>query len=279
MTGTGLPVTLYSTRQRRDDYSASDMRCGDLTRHQLIRDYHLSHVSARLDPYTLRKISRFNQPKSMFHGTRPQGDPVTLQQCAAILFDEFRHLSAAFAWFGPYKHVIKTMITHMQYSNGAVFRSGSLNRALEQHILNDRSGENSTRYILATYFREVIDWQSKSLKENACQIISGEINKGRLPKFDRFQDNFNGLGITVHDTWATDISVTSLSVTDHYYHARIRYRVQDHFGLDDNDIPNSKFSQFNLFRIWFLLQRSAGFSFQPFMTNMEVTIEITGGRR
>ena len=38
------------------------------------------------------------------------------------------------------------------------------------------------------------------------------ISEGKLPKFDRFQDNFNGMGITVHDTWATHITIQSLRI-------------------------------------------------------------------
>ncbi|ADP10423.1 hypothetical protein EJP617_07420 [Erwinia sp. Ejp617] len=35
---------------------------------------------------------------------------------------------------------------------------------------------------------------------------------------------------------------------------------------------------FSNFRIWFVLQRYNQFAFKPFMTNMEATVEITGGR-
>lgn len=36
--------------------------------------------------------------------------------------------------------------------------------------------------------------------------------------------------------------------------------------------------KFHFFRIWFMLQRYNLFSFRPFMTNMEATVEITGER-
>jgi hypothetical protein len=53
-----------------DDNNAEDMRCGDLSESQLKRHYHLVDVSARVNPYTLSKISAFTQPQSMFQGTR-----------------------------------------------------------------------------------------------------------------------------------------------------------------------------------------------------------------
>lgn len=49
------------------------------------------------------------------------------------------------------------------------------------------------------------------------------------------------------------------------------------YGLNSNDMLN-KFSQFHLFRIWFVLQHYIQFGFRPFMANMEATVEIRGGR-
>jgi uncharacterized protein (TIGR03034 family) len=53
--------------------------------------------------------------------------------------------------------------------------------------------------------------------------------------------------------------------------------VQDHFGLDDEDIMKWKFKQFRMFRIWFFLQRFSKFGFKPFINEMNTTIELNGG--
>lgn len=58
----------------------------------------------------------------------------------------------------------------------------------------------------------------------------------------------------------------------------VHYKIQDHFGLDSDDITTFKFNQFRFFRIWFVLQRYNQFGFKPFMTNMEAIVEITGDR-
>ncbi|ATF93755.1 DUF3289 domain-containing protein [Cedecea neteri] len=58
----------------------------------------------------------------------------------------------------------------------------------------------------------------------------------------------------------------------------VRYTVQDHFGLDNNDISKVKFKFFRFFGIWFILQRYSRFKFKPFMTNIEAKINITGER-
>lgn len=202
---------------------------------------------------------------------------MTIQECARILFDEFRHLSQAFALYGPYKNLIEEMISHMQENSDFLFESLYLNSALKQQIMRDNS-ENSTLKRIKYTLNEHINWNDKYYPKNKKYKFPEAILKARLPKFDRLQDSFNGLGISVHDTWATHITLQSLHVEDNRYRARVRYQLQDHFGLDCQDIKNFTFNQFRLFRIWFVLQRYQRFAFKPFMTNINVCIDITGER-
>ncbi|MBT0725525.1 DUF3289 family protein [Rosenbergiella sp. S61] len=195
-----------------------------------------------------------------------------------MLFDEFRQLSRLFSIYGPYRHLIENMITHMQHGNSSPFRSMYLDSALKDHILRDNSTENSTRLRLDKAFNTFVDWENKNYPAKDRDEFRDAIMSGKLPKFNRFQDNFNGMGITVHDTWATHITIKSLQVDNDRYQAIVHYKVQDHFGLDVDDISKFKFNQFRFFRIWFVLQRYNQFGFKPFMTNMEATIEITGTR-
>ncbi|MBT0725531.1 DUF3289 family protein [Rosenbergiella sp. S61] len=273
-----FPCSLFKTQNRMDDYGAKDMRCGDLTEAQLKSHYRLVDVSTRANPYTLTKITPFTQPQSMFHGSRGEGEKITRQQCTNSLFDEFRDLSRLFSIYGPYKHLIEKMITHMQYGNGKPFRHMLLDSALKVHILSDNSTENSTRLLLKEAIGVNIDWPNNVYPAEKKALLRDAILDGKLPRFDRFQDNFNGMGITVHDTWATHITIKSLQVDNDRYRAVVHYKVQDHFGLDIEDIGKLQFNFFRFFRIWFVLQRCNKFAFKPFMTNMESTIEITGNR-
>ncbi|WP_425256063.1 YPO3983 family protein [Kosakonia oryziphila] len=241
--------------------------------------YRLDYISDRVDPWTLTRRSSMDRPQSMFCcNLRGQGEKITRQQCAAMLFDEFRSLSRKFSLYGPYRHLIEKMITHMQNGNGTPFHDVSLNQALKEHILRDNSTENSTRLLLKEAFDTYIDWDKKYYPTNQKNELPKAILEGRLPKFDRFQDNYNGMGIIIHDTWATHITIKSLHIENDRYRAVVHYKVQDHFGLDSEDILKTKFSQLHFFRIWFVLQRYNQFGFKPFMTNMEATVEITGGR-
>ena len=274
-----FPCTLFKTQRRMNDYSASDMRCGDLTEAQLKSHYRLDSISDRIDPYTLIRRSSMDRPQSMFCcNLRGSGEKITRQQCAMMLFDEFRQLSRKFSLYGPYSHLIEKMITHMQNGNGTPFRDMALDRALKEQIIKDTSEKKSTRILLSKAFRASIDWKNKHFPVENQDRLRKTILEGRLPKFDRFQDNFNGMGITVHDTWATHITLRSLQIDSDRYRAVVHYKVQDHFGLDSDDILKTKFSQFHFFRIWFVLQRYNQFGFKPYMTNMEATVEITGGR-
>ncbi|MGN7971095.1 YPO3983 family protein [Serratia sp. 22264] len=277
MSALEFPCTIFKTQKRMDDYGAEDMRCGDLSESQLKNTFNLVDISARVNPFTLTKITPFSQPQSLARGSRGEDEKITREACAKILFDEFRHLSQPFSVYGPYKPLIEKMITHMQNGQGSPFTSTHLDAALKEHILSDNS-KNSTRLLLGTAFDRNIDWENRCYPLDNNGRLTDAVSFGRLPKFDRFQDNFNGMGITVHDTWATHITIKSLQIDNNRYRAILHYKVQDHFGLDCNDISKSKFNRLRFFRIWFVLQRYNIFGFKPFMTNMEATVEITGGR-
>ncbi len=181
-------------------------------------------------------------------------------------------------YYGPYRHLIEKMITHMQTGNGTPFRDIALNRALTEQIIRDSSEKNSTRILLLKALRTGINWEKMYLPAVNQNKLRKSIIEGRLPKFNRFGDNFNGMGVTIHDTRATHITLRSLQIHNDRYRAVVHYRVQDHFSLDSDDIRKTKFSQFHFFRIWFVLQHYMQFGFRPFMTNMEATVEITGVR-
>lgn len=275
MTALQFPCTVFKTQNRMDDYDAKDMRCGDLTAQQLKKDFHLVDVSSRVDPWSLTRLSPFARPQSMFHGSRPPGEKISREVCANILFDEMRSLSHTFSLYGPYSHLIGRMIDHMQYEDGRPFSSLHLDSALREHILRDRTS-NSTLKLLQVSISQNINREKGIFPASLKHELTKTILDGKLPKFDRLQDNFNGLGITVHDTWATHITIKWLKIQDNHYRALVNYKVQDHFGLDSADILKPMFNHLRFFRLWFLLQRYNRMGFKPFMTNLEASVEISG---
>ena len=123
----------------------------------------------------------------------------------------------------------------MQNNNGASFSDMSLDQALKEQILNDKS-ENSSLLRIKELIKNYINWEKNTYPIETKDELRKAISGGKLPKFDRFQDNFNGMGIRVHDTWATHITLKSLHIDNARYRAVVHYKVQDHFGLDSNDI-------------------------------------------
>ena len=85
MTALQWPCTLFETQKRMDDYNAPDMQYGDLTQEQLKKDFLLTKVSERVDPFALTKIGGLSRPLSMFAGSRGEGEKISPQECARIL--------------------------------------------------------------------------------------------------------------------------------------------------------------------------------------------------
>ncbi|WON76498.1 YPO3983 family protein [Serratia sp. UGAL515B_01] len=274
-----FPCTVFRTQKRMDDYAADDMRYADLSAMQLKTDFKLNSVSSKVDPYTLTLFKQL-KPRAYGYDFKAEtnfesNQKITRQECANILFDEFRKASQTFAVYGPYKSVMGKMIDHMQNGNGAPFRDMLLNAALKEQILSDTSN-NSTYLLIKEALNKYIDWENRCYPVEKQGHITDAVFSGRLPKFDRPQDLINGLGITVHDTYATHITIKSLQIDNDRYRAVVHYNVQDHFGLDNDNII--KFRSYNIFRIWFVLQRFNQFGYKPFMTNMEATLEIIDER-
>lgn len=270
-----FPCVVYETQKKMDDYQAADMRYGDLSAHRLMTSYGLNDVSTMVDPYTLRQL-----PRNSFHVPLYQSLPksVTLSrgECIRRMFNEMRALShMPFSLYGPYRYVINEMIDHLQNGHGQVFRSPLLNQALKEQITQDSSKDNTLTGIKGV-LDIIADKQNKTVPTTLKSLIKKRISSGRLPKFNRIEDRTNGLGITVHDTWATHITITSVVFSATNWKASVHYRIQDHFGLDDDDILNWEFRQWRFFRLWFVLQRYNAMAHRPFITEMETTMEIAG---
>lgn len=270
-----FPCVVYETQKKMDDYQAPDMRYGDLSAHRLMTYYGLTDVSTLVDPYTLQQLPRNNFHVPLY---QPLPKRVTLSrgECIRRMFNEMRSLShMPFSLYGPYRYVINEMIDHLQYGHGQVFRSPLLNQALREQITQDSSADNTLTGIKGV-LDAIIDKQKKTAPTSLKSLIKKRISGGRLPKFNRLEDRANGLGITVHDTWATHITITSLVFSPTSWRASVHYRIQDHFGLDDDDILNWEFRQWRFFRLWFVLQRYSAMAHRPFITEMETTMEISG---
>ncbi|AYN29014.1 DUF3289 family protein [Buttiauxella sp. 3AFRM03] len=278
-----LPALIYQTKRQMDDYQAKDMHHGDLDILALRNTFRLNvdDVPMKVNPMTLK----LKEPEDPFAFASPYVHPdfqpkpmptVSREQAAALMFDEFRELAKLFSFQGPYKNIITEMIDHMQENSGTPYSSLLLDSALKEQILNDQS-EKSTLLKIKDILGKKIDTEYGFYPLNdKSELFNGIAEQTILPKFNRLIDRTNGLVISVHDTWATHITLESLEVTGNSYWAKVHYRIQDHFGLDDTDVQNELFWKFRIFRLWFVLQRWDQYGYKPFITEMNATVDISG---
>lgn len=111
-----FPQNIYSTRRHFDDYGADDMRYGDITQERLKNEFKLINISNVADPYTLTRQTSFNNPQSHFAGVygNRHGGSLTVNECAALLFDEMQVTSLPYAMVGPSRQLINHMLDHLK---------------------------------------------------------------------------------------------------------------------------------------------------------------------
>lgn len=246
-----LPVLLFATQREMDDYKAKDMLYGDISQYRLQKHYKLNDISLVIDPFTFPN--------------RKSG--------ANLLFHEFRTLANTFSFFGDYKTLIGKMITHMQQADGAKFTDKLMDDALVGH-----SSMESTLDKIKEGLTLYTNWEKGYFPREKFNGLKKKISDSTLPKFDNLMDRINGLTISVHDTWATHITLESLEINGDRYKAKLHYRIQDHFGLDDSDITHRLYHQMRIFRIWFILQRWDGYGYKPFISEMNTRVIVEGSR-
>lgn len=272
-----FPQTLYTTEHQFNDYGTDDMRYGDITATRLKKEFRLTNISNVVDPWTMTRLTAFDNPQARFfgaYGNNQRSTRLSAQECARLLFEEMQVTSLPFACVGPWKYLINRMLQHFQSANGMPFNDMDLNAAYQAQIINDNT-QNSTLIAIRDEISTRIDYENGILPLDSIPFISKQIKDRILPKFDSIiVDKINGLGIAVHDVYATRIELLSLEIGEKGWRAQIKYSGQDHFGLDVNDIQQVKFNQFQFFRLWFILQRFDQFGFRPFLTNMEATITL-----
>ncbi|AVJ17751.1 hypothetical protein CLM71_11710 [Serratia sp. MYb239] len=276
-----LPQTIYTTQRKFNDYGTDDMRYGDIAAARLKNEFRLISVSNVVDPYTLTRLTAFNNPQSRFagvYGNQRRGGVVSVQECAQLLFDEMQVTSLPYAFVGSYKYLINKMLRHFQQSTGAPFTDMQLNAAYKSRIFSENKFD-STRSTIYQMINNYVDYDRRGYPQRRIPEITELINARVLPKFNSLiMDKINGMGITIHDVHATRIEILRLDVKQNRWRAEVKFSAQDHFGLDVDDIRKLRFYQFQFFRIWFILQRYDRFGFQPFFTNLEATIDMEGGR-
>ena len=265
---------LFQTKNRFNDASTDDMRHSDLSALEL-QSLGLNDVSTIVDPYRMTFKDNVSYP--FITGYSPKDDQrITPDECASILFDEMRELSGLFA-SGQYKNLIGEMINHFQHGDGRPFGYNALlNRAYSDLLRGKQYGNTTIDAIRKVINIYVSDRRKQVGSRNFIWDVKTEISRTTLPKFNDFEDRFNGMGITIHDIYFQRIVMLNFRRYQIGWEADILFEAQDHFGLGREDITKKLYQSFRFFRIWFVLQRYNCFSFKPFVTNFKASVKLTG---
>lgn len=271
-----LPREIFSTSHRFEDYHIDDMQYGDLDDWDFYT-LGLKDISARVDPFRCLQfdmMTTFNSQALDFGHQQPQGRPISRQHCADIMFDEMKELSAQFAK-GLYSPIIGELIDHFHYGNGQPWFGELLNRAYEEVIRG--VGTND----MLMKIRDEINKQLHSKRDARLDDfffvrLKSEMQDSKLPKFNRYIDRVNGLGVSVHDIYAQQIKLVCFQRYAMSWEGLLSFKGQDHFGLGKEDITNTLYKNFRFFRIWFFLQRHRDYAYRPFLTNLNAHAHIKG---
>lgn len=271
-----LPREIFATSHRFEDYHIDDMQYGDLDDWDFYT-LGLKDISARVDPFRYLQfdmMTTFNSQALDFGHQQPQGRLISRQHCADILFDEMKELSAQFAK-GLYSPIIGELIDHFHYGNGQPWFGELLNRAYADVIRG--AGTND----MLMKIRDEINKQLHSKRDARLDDfffvrLKSEMQDSKLPKFNRYIDRVNGLGVSVHDIYAQRIKLVRFQRYAMSWEGLLSFKGQDHFGLGKEDITNTLYKNFRFFRIWFFLQRHRDYAYRPFLTNLNAHAHIKG---
>ncbi|MSS63425.1 DUF3289 family protein [Velocimicrobium porci] len=176
---------------------------------------------------------------------------------------------------GKLHSVAQKVIEHFMNGTGNDFENKTLTKSFKDH-------DNTKKFI-----NESIKELKNELKNNHYELSTLSYKKNNYydkfiqdrvyPKFTKFDDNFNGMGILIHDIWSCNILVKNYKVTKKKYSGTIQYTFYDHFGLDENDM-NKNFVMLAGFQSWFTLQHYKKYNknYKPFVTVCKFDVTFGG---
>lgn len=248
-----------SKTKKMNDFTVDDMRYGDLTKEQILAQGKLNRVSVFGEEF---KLNLFDFNKTVD--------------------EHFASMDSMAYWtaWGENAPLIRIMLEKFRKNEGGVLRHELLDKAFLEH--------KTTKECVAAIKKIISDilydngYNSFSLEDlgELSLRISKEV---KLPKFDDW-DWFNGLGITIHDTYSTKICLGDFETMEtkvNNFHrkkfkARLIFKIQDHFGLDVDDVNGKGFEDSPWFCSWFVLQRYRNYGFKPFINEANFSIWVEG---
>jgi uncharacterized protein (TIGR03034 family) len=250
---------IYSTKNKINDFTADDMRYGDLSKEQILAQGKLNRVNVFGEEF---KINLFNFNKTVD--------------------EHFASMDSMAFWTasGEYAPLIQIMLEKFKKNEGGIMQHELLNKAFLEH----KTTKECVEVIRKLIDELLLNNQCYQLSENDLIELRAKIGRNvTLPKFTDL-DWFNGLGITIHDTYSTKIYLDDFEIIETYtrgfrrksFKARLTFQIQDHFGLDIADVNGKFFELTSWFCSWFILQRYKFYGYKPFINESNFSIWIDG---
>ncbi|QUJ69101.1 DUF3289 family protein [Photobacterium sp. GJ3] len=268
-----FPLLVFETRKKMDDFDAPDMSFGDEERFK-IESYGFMQPFAQSVNYDPDHIASDGTHSSLSE------DQFSLPACEH--FERMRNLGTVFSnqTLGDVlgfetSSIFSEMVDKFERNEGGYYSNPSLNKALQEHETTQRFHD-----ALKNCLEESL--KNGRLPDDVLRVSSQYMmsSKGEmLPKFDsspRGKDLYNGTVLSVHDIWSLRVYAERLEYKGNEIRGIFQYEVQDHFGLDTNDINHDfsdgikkQYEQLEGFRSWYLLQHFKGYGYKPFITKID----------
>lgn len=198
-----------------------------------------------------------------------------------MLFKEFQTMVNNFSWADSgMNHVMRKMVDHFRYNNGADFYDDVLTARVKNH-------EQTLKY--KGQIERILRYELRKVKGNLDKLSIAEINEylqknANYPDYG-FENVFTGLFIAIHAMWGNNVILKSYKLKgDYHYKGILRFEFFDHFGLGGEDMSNSRryggilIPDLAGMRAWFTLQHYTKFEgrFKPFVNYEIVEYEFEG---
>lgn len=249
-----------SKHKTMNDFTVDDMRYGDLTKEQILAQGKLNRINIFGEEF---KVNFFDFTKTVD--------------------EHFASMDSMAYWtaWGEYAPLIRIMIDKFRKNEGGVLHHELLNKAFQEHETTKECVDTIKKIMLEIFHENQFNRLSSDDLDDIAAKIAARVT---LPKFNKI-DWFNGLGITIHDTYSTKIYLDDLEIIEteiggfhrKNFKVRLLFQIQDHFGLDIGDMNGKIFELSSWICSWFILQRYKNFGFKPFINEANFSVWVEGG--
>lgn len=267
---TGYPVLLFETRRHRFNHNlpepnpdAADLKHGDEDR-ETIEGYGSDKPFKQLSI----KVEDFVAYASQDLFTLPAGEH----------FRRMRGLGGSFSISGETKDAYKEMVDKFERNEGGSYSNPKLNNSLKKNLSTEL-----VKGSLITFLEEYLVRNAtilSSITDNSYSFMANDPRGKPLPQYSLFSsDLFNGGVLCVHGIYAMEVFLTKLEQRGQKLKGNFSFKIQDHFGLDSNDINHSfwdfkPFESFEGFQSWYILQHYTGYNHTPFTTAIDFNLDF-----